>query len=87
MRLIGIVTRPAESKTIERKDGSAANVHEVQVLDDTAGVVTLQAWAKESPFPSTFKRGDRIDVAVRKISVFGGEQRAELDGPVIATKL
>jgi ssDNA-binding replication factor A large subunit len=82
VQVIGIVSRPAEPKTIERKDGSTSIVHEMQVLDDTAGVITLQAWAKESPFPPQLRRGDRIQVAIKKVSVFGGEQRGEIDGAV-----
>lgn len=84
MQLRGIATQPWNERPLRTADGRDVKVHELQVLDDTAGVVTVTAWDEKQiaavkvldkegrAVVAAITRGTAVTCDIRSISVYKG---------------
>lgn len=80
MKASGIAAGPANPKEIRTRAGDAKTVLELQVLEDTAGVLLLQIWdadPQQTRRMLDVKRGELVQFDVARISVFGDSVRCE----------
>jgi len=78
MRITGIVTSQMESRTVERKDGTAAQVDSIKVLDDSTGdVVEVNSWKPDTRLVEA-RKGDEVDFTAKSWSAYRERLRIEV---------
>ena len=81
MRIKATIANKPTTRTVNTKKDGARVVHEVQVLDEDGGVVSLQRWndpTKDTDPFADLETGDRIEARITGPSMYQGVTRASL---------